>query len=84
MAKAVNFEFHVADWLYSTNGLYKVIPEVEKLKGMNVMCIYGEDEADNACSLLNKASFNLIEMKGVHHFAGDYDKLASTILTHAN
>lgn len=84
LAKAANFEFHVADWLYSSDGIYKVIPEVEKLKGMNVMCIYGEDETDNACSSLDKASFNLIEMKGGHHFAGDYDKLASIILTHAN
>ena len=48
------------------------------------MCIYGEDETDNACSSLDKASFNLVEMKGGHHFAGDYDKLASIILTHAN
>ena len=82
MAKAANFEFHVADWLYSSDGLYKVIPEVQKLKGMNVMCIYGEDETDNVCSMLDKASFNLIEMKGGHHFAGDYDKLASVILIH--
>lgn len=84
MAKTANFEFHVADWLYSSDGLYKVIPEVQKLKGMNVMCIYGEDETDNVCSMLDKANFNLIEMKGGHHFAGDYDKLASIILTHAN
>ncbi len=82
MAKDANFEFHVSDWLYSSDGLYKVIPEVQKLKGMNVLCIYGEDETDNACSSLDKASFNLIEMKGGHHFAGDYDKLASVILAH--
>lgn len=82
MAKNANFEFHVSDWLYSSNGIYKVIPEVQKLKGMNVMCIYGEDETDTACSLLDRTSFNLIEMKGGHHFAGDYDKLANVILAH--
>lgn len=80
MAKNANFEFHVTDWLYSSNGIYKVIPEVQKLKGMNVMCIYGEDETDSACSLLDKTSFNVIEMKGGHHFAGNYGKLASVIL----
>lgn len=83
MAKDANFEFHVSDWLYSSDGIYKVIPEVQKLKGMNVMCIYGEDETDNACSLLDKTSFNLIKMKGGHHFAGDYNKLTSVILAHS-
>lgn len=82
MATNANFEFHVSDWLYSSDSAYKVIPEVQKLKGMNVMCIYGEDESNSACNLLDKSSFNLIEMKGGHHFAGDYDKLTNAILTH--
>lgn len=82
MGKEANFEFHVSDWLYSANGLYKVIPEVQRLKNMNVICIYGEDETDSACQSLNKVDFNVIEMKGGHHFAGDYDKLASVILMH--
>lgn len=83
MGKEANFEFHVSDWLYSAGGLYKVIPEVQKLKGMNVICIYGEDETDSACQSLNNVDFNIIEMKGGHHFAGDYEKLAKTILEHS-
>jgi type IV secretory pathway VirJ component len=82
MGKQANFEFHVSDWLYSANGLYQVMPEVQKLKGMNVICIYGEDETDSACQSLNKVDFDIIEMKGGHHFAGDYDKLTKTILEH--
>lgn len=80
MGKDANFEFHLSDWLYATSGLYKVIPEVQKLKGMNVICIYGEDETDNTCHYLDKKSFNIIEIQGGHHFAGDYEKLAKTIL----
>jgi len=82
LAKNANFEFHVADWLYSSDGTYKVIPEVQKLKGLNVICIYGEDETNSACNLLDKSSFSPIEMKGGHHFSGDYDKLTNAILTH--
>lgn len=80
MGKDANFEFHVSDWLLGSDGLYKAIPEVQKLKGMNVLCIYGEDETDSACRLLGKDDFNIIDMKGGHHFAGDYEKVAKIIL----
>ena len=83
MGKDANFEFHVSDWLYAASGIYKVIPEVQKLKGMNVICIYGEDETDNTCHYLDKKSFNIIEIQGSHHFAGDYEKLAKTILVNS-
>ena len=41
------------------------------------------DEQDSACKLLDKNQFTSIEMKGGHHFSGDYEKLANTILSHA-
>ncbi len=80
MGEEANFEFHVSDWLLGSDGLYKTVPEAQKLKGMNVLCIYGEDETDSACRLLDKDDFNIIDMKGGHHFAGDYEKLAKIIL----
>lgn len=83
MGSNANFEFHVSDWLISSDGSYKVIPEVEKLKSMNVLCIYGEDESDSACQSLNKNDFHVVETKGGHHFAGDYEMLAKTILKHS-
>ncbi|BBI99430.1 virulence protein [Ferrigenium kumadai] len=81
--KEANFEFHVSEWLFNIDSPYKVIPEMQKLKGMNVLCIYGEDENDSACKPLDRKDFAVIEMKGGHHFSGDYEKLADTILTHA-
>jgi type IV secretory pathway VirJ component len=79
----VNFEFHLADWLSSNgDGEYKVIPEVQKLTGMNVVCIYGADEADSACKKLDKTLVNVVELPGGHHFGGDYQALASEILNH--
>ena len=79
----VNFEFHLADWLSSNgDGEYKVIPEVQKLKGMNVVCIYGADEADSACKKLDKTLVNVVELPGGHHFGGDYQELAAIVLNH--
>ena len=83
LGKAIDFEIHVSDWLVSDGGAYKVIPEVQKLKGMKVLCIYGADEQDSGCTVLDKNDFTSIEMKGGHHFGGDYQKLADIILNHA-
>ncbi len=82
LGQEANFEFHVSEWLFD-GGVYKVVPEVQKLKGLNVLCIYGEDEDDSACKLLDRKAVTVVEMKGGHHFSGDYAKLADTILTHA-
>jgi type IV secretory pathway VirJ component len=82
LGKEANFEFHVSEWLFNIDSPYKVVPEVQKLKGMNVLCIYGEDEGDSACKLLDRKNFSAVEMKGGHHFSGDYEKLANTIITH--
>ena len=80
----VNFEFHVADWLTTSgDGDFKVIPEVLKLKGMNVLCLYGSDESDSACKSLGNSSVDVIEIPGGHHFGGDYEKLATIILDHS-
>ncbi len=78
--KETNFEFHMSDWLLHVEGAHKVVPEVQKLKGMHVLCIYGEDEDDSGCLSLNRTDFDVVEMKGGHHFGGDYKKLARIIL----
>ena len=79
----VNFEFHLADWISSGgDGEFKVVPEVQKLRGMNVLCIYGSDESDSACKGLDKSVAKVIELPGGHHFGGDYQNLASIILDH--
>lgn len=83
LGKEANFEFHVSDWLFDADGIHQVIPEVQKLKGVNVLCIYGEDETTSGCLSLNRRDFNVIEMKGGHHFGGDYEKLAQTILKYS-
>ena len=79
----VNFEFHVADWLTSNGGDFKVVPEVERLRGMNVVCIYGSDEDDSACKMLDKTVADVVELSGGHHFGGDYQALAKIILDHS-
>ncbi|MDB2414150.1 hypothetical protein N9W34_00085 [Rickettsiales bacterium] len=81
----VDFQFHVTDWL--TSGEHEearqVMPEMQKLGNQNVLCIYGSEEKGNSlCTQLDKNKFRVVEMKGGHHFGGDYEKLSKIILEH--
>jgi type IV secretory pathway VirJ component len=77
----VDFEFHVSNWVSSDDsGHYPVVPEVKKLAGVKVTCIYGDEEKHSACQSLDMPNARVIEMKGGHHFGGDYARLAEIIV----
>jgi type IV secretory pathway VirJ component len=77
------FEFHVSSWISSSNSGRPTLPEVNRMTGMPVLCIYGEDEKDSLCPQLDPKRFSLIKLKGGHHFDGDYAGLARVILSSA-
>jgi len=53
--------------------------EVERLRGKRVLCFYGIDERDSLCRQLSPAVAIRIAEPGAHHFAGNYNDLASMI-----
>lgn len=59
---------------------YPVKPEVEKLRGQNVLCVYGTKEKDSLCQALDPHAFTIAEEPGGHHFAGKYRDIADIIL----
>ncbi len=78
----VDFKFHLTDWLGGGDpkSALPTKPEVDKLKGLNVICFYGDDEKDSACHTLDSSWVKMVEMKGGHHFGGDYETIAKGIL----
>jgi type IV secretory pathway VirJ component len=78
----VDFEFRVTQWLPggAHNLPYAVLPEVQKLVGSKVLCLYGADETDTICPLLDPKTFEVAQLPGGHHFGGDYARLAAIIL----
>ncbi len=62
---------------------FAVLPEVEKLRGQNVMCVYGEKEKDTLCRQLDRTHFKIVREPGGHHFAGRYADVAEVILSAA-
>lgn len=81
----IEFEFRVSDWLPGSlqDATHQVLPEVEKLTGYRVLCIYGEDEPAPLCPDLDPARFTVHKMAGGHHFGGDYRALADLVLNAA-
>jgi len=77
----VTFEIHAVDLIFSYNrDALPVKPEVENIKGKKILCFYGEKESDSLCQDLKPDIATLIEMKGGHHFGGDYRGIAREIL----
>jgi type IV secretory pathway VirJ component len=80
----VQFEFHVTDWLRDPKGGFAVKPEVDRLHGVRIVCLYGEDDRDSLCPALTKEpGIEVVMLKGAHHFDGGYEKLGQIILERA-
>lgn len=79
---AAQFEFHVADWLgiASSEAGAPVLPELEKLSGLRVLCVSGSEERNTVCRKVDPAKIEVEIMGGGHHFSGDYAAMAAMIV----
>ncbi len=78
------FEFHLSNWLGDDASGPATLPEMNRIAGIPVVCVYGADESDSLCPSLDPHRFTLIETQGGHHFDGDYAALARQILAAAH
>jgi len=78
----ITFEFHYTDWISALprGNSQPVQPEIEKLRGKKLLCVYGADEADSVCPRLPPGLAHLDRLPGGHHFGGDYRAIADRIL----
>lgn len=80
-SRSVAFEFHVAEWLGAGSGKeLPVLPEVRRLKGARILCLYGENEKESLCRDLEPGLATILSLPGAHHFGGDYAAVADAIL----
>jgi type IV secretory pathway VirJ component len=77
-----SFEFNVTDWISSKpdQGDQPVRPEIEKLKAIKRLCVYGAEEEDALCSKLATLGMIVEKMPGDHHFDEDFPGVARRIL----
>jgi type IV secretory pathway VirJ component len=80
--RRTSFEFHLTDWLGGSGGDLPVLPEVAKLRGKPLLCLYGQQEQDSLCTEIG-ALGKAVSFQGSHHFGGAYASLADRILAEA-
>lgn len=80
--RTANFTWHAADLLFDVHHEddLPLGPELERLRGLAVICLYGTDDAESACRDISGSAVRSIELPGGHHFGGRYEELASIIL----
>jgi len=74
------FEFHVGAWAGQA-GSFETRPEIEPLAGRpDFVIVCGQDDEDAICPKLDAKRFNLKVLPGSHHFDGNYDLIAQTLI----
>ena len=78
------FEFHISNWIggASAKESQPLLPEVERLYRLNVLCVGGADETDSLCRQLDKSQASIQFVPGAHHFGGKYQRVAELIVQH--
>lgn len=80
-SRSTAFEFHLTDWIGgSAADSRPVLPEVHKLAGRPLLCLYGKEEDDSLCPLLRQPGAQSVAFSGAHHFGGSYEAVADRIL----
>ncbi|MGA2399596.1 MAG: AcvB/VirJ family lysyl-phosphatidylglycerol hydrolase [Steroidobacteraceae bacterium] len=83
MSEHAVFEFHVSNWISNDNSGPATLPEVNRITGIPVLCIYGEGDNESLCPKLDADKVRIVKLPGGHHFNGDYAGLAREILAAA-
>lgn len=74
-------EFQAGDWFNaSASNAYKIAPALEAMKGVRMLCIYGEQETDAACPTFPRGLITQVKLPGGHHYDGDYATVGQTII----
>lgn len=84
LSHQAGFEFRFADLLGGGSSGRPTVPEIRRLRGIRLLCIYGTDEDDSACPDLTPDLATVLAVPGGHHFGGAYQELAHRILQMAH
>lgn len=82
VGRNADYEFHVSNWLGGGGDGLPIAPEIAKLPAQRTLCLYGKEDEDALCPDLQPGQAQVIALPGDHHFKGDYDLLARTLLEH--
>lgn len=74
------FEFRIEQWWGTSSApRFATRPEVEKLRGLDVLCVWGRGDDKAACGQMATAPLRVVELRGGHHFSGDRPRLLRVV-----
>ncbi|WP_339546410.1 virulence factor family protein [Pseudomonas sp. RA_35y_Pfl2_P32] len=79
-ARTGSFEIEVEGWLGNAGKEAATGPEMTKLPAAKVVCIYGEEEADESGCTDKTAVGQAMKLPGGHHFDENYPALAQRLV----
>ncbi len=79
------FEVEPTGWFgVQSDSITPIEPELKKMPGIRVQCIFGTDEgADSLCTTASASTMQVIRKPGGHHFDQNYGELADAIIAAA-
>ena len=82
MGKTAAFEFRLSSWMNADKDSSRLplLPEIEKMKWANSICIYGADDPAANCLPVTELGVRAISMSGDHHFDEKYEELVQHII----
>jgi type IV secretory pathway VirJ component len=77
-----NFQFRFRDIFIDSRRPtdVKTLPELEHLRGMNLLCVYGADEKDSGCRSAPPGLVKEVVRNGGHHFDDDFKAIGDIVL----
>lgn len=85
LTPGISFELRLRDYLghhFEVDEM-PVLPELARIEGRKILCVYGDAEPESICRRLDKPHINIAGLPGGHHFGGRYDDIAALILKDA-
>lgn len=81
LLERASFVYHFSDLWRTTSGSgdTPILPQLEALKGLPMLCIYGKGEKESLCREAPPGLMTTVARNGQHHFDGNYNALADII-----
>lgn len=84
LADNATFEFRVEQWWGDTKApTLPTLPEIERMGGVPVLCLYGVGDVKTVCPALEAGGARVVALRGGHHFTGDHRRLKALLVEFA-
>ena len=83
-SEEAQFELTLTGWLGHAPKSYAVLPEIEKLRGLRMLCFYGTEDKDAVAPRIDPGLARVVAVQSGHRFGSNFDVIVKTILDEAD